>query len=475
MSLSTATPADPQAVDDLHQLSALQLSGLYRSREVSPVEVVQSVLAHIEENEPRLNAFALLDGNAALAAARESAQRWQANAPLSDLDGVPAAVKDNLWVKGWPTLYGSRATSPQDRNWDEDCAAAARLREGGVVLLGKTTTSEFASATLGDSPLNGVTRSPWNTRHSPGGSSGGSAAAAAIGFGPLHVATDGGGSTRVPSSYSGLFGFKPSYGRVPSYPSSHTAATFHVTPMTRTVRDSALLLGLIAQPDRRDFNARQSEPGDWLKDLEQGVKGLRIAYSPALGYVDVDPEVAERVKQALVVFETLGAVVEHAEPGFENPLPIFKALTASAVAHLFTRIPPERHALAGVDLQNTAEFGRSLSAVDYLKAVEAREALARHLADFHQTWDLLITPATPITAPLADYPPGDAGPRTLSPFAYPFNLSRQPAASIPIGLSSKGLPIGLQVVGRPLRDDLVLRAARAYEILHPFVHTARVL
>lgn len=481
--MSTSTDLAPEApaqaparttAPELSQLSAEQLGTLYRQRKASPVEVTQAILQHIEQHEASINAFALLDAESALASARASEKRWLAGTPLSAVDGVPSAIKDLLLAKGWPTLRGSRAVDP-NQAWDEDAPSTARLREQGAVLLGKTTTAEFGWKALADSPLTGVTRNPWNRLHTPGGSSGGSAAAAAIGFGPLQVATDGGGSTRLPSAHSGVFGFKPSFGRAPGYPAAHTGTLFHITPLTRNVRDAALLLNAIAQPDARDFHALPHDGRDWLQDIEKGIAGLRIAFSPDLGYAQVDPEVAALVAAAVRSFTTLGATVDLADPGIEDPLDIHRTLAAAGVARLFDSWPAERRLLAETGFQAVAEKGRALSGADYVDAIQRREALARRLWRFHDEWDLLLTPTTRTAAPLAEGDAGEAAQNAaISPFAYPFNLSQQPAASVPIGFTRAGLPVGLQIVGPRHRDDLVLRAARAFEKLHPFATTDTV-
>lgn len=476
--LSTEAPIATSAATsatDLSQLSALELTQLYREGKASPVEVTEAILAHIATHEPVLNAFAVLDAESALASARASEQRWHDGKPLSAVDGVPVAIKDLLLAKGWPTLRGSRAVDPA-QTWDEDSPATARLREQGAVLLGKTTTAEFGWKALADSPLTGITRNPWNRLHTPGGSSGGSAAAAAIGFGPLQVATDGGGSTRLPSAHSGVFGFKPSFGRIPGYPAAHTGTLFHITPLTRTVRDAALLLNATAQPDLRDFHALDSAGRDWLEGIEQGISGLRIAFSPDLGYARVDPEVAALVARAAQSFTELGATVDLADPGIEeDPLHIHRTLAGAGVARLFATWPAERRLLAEPGFQAVAEQGRAITGADFVAAVQAREALARKLWAFHAQWDLLITPSTTTTAPLAEGHIGNAAQSAaISPFAYPFNLSQQPAASVPIGFTKAGLPVGLQIVGPRHREDLVLRAARAFEQRHPFATTSTV-
>jgi aspartyl-tRNA(Asn)/glutamyl-tRNA(Gln) amidotransferase subunit A len=463
-----ANVSDATSGADVAFLSAVELVELYRQRKLSPVEVTRAILDRIQRLEPKINAFALLDADSALASAERSEQRWYRGEPAGLIDGVPVALKDLILAKGWPTLRGSRAVDP-NQEWNEDSPATARLREHGAVVLGKTTTSEFGWKGLGDSPLTGVTRNPWNIAHTPGGSSGGSGAAAAIGFGPLHVATDGGGSTRLPAAHSGAFGFKQTFGRVPVYPPSQNGTLFHVTPLTRSVRDAALLLDVIARPDLRDWNALPPQEGSWQSGIEEGVKGLRIAYSPALGYATVDPEVAAIVEKAVKVFVDLGAIVERVDPGIEDPLPIFLTFWQAGAAKLVDSFAPERRNLSEAGLLAAAEQGRAIDVVSYIKAIDQREALGRHFSRFHQSWDLLVTPSTAFPASAIDASQADLATRPIrSPFTYPFNLTQQPAASIPAGLTAAGLPVGLQLIGAKFDDAKVLRAARAFEIARPF-------
>ena len=463
-----ANVSDATSGADVAFLSAVELVELYRQRKLSPVEVTRAILDRIQRLEPKINAFALLDADSALASAERSEQRWHRGEPGGLIDGVPVALKDLILAKGWPTLRGSRAVDP-NQEWNEDSPATARLREHGAVVLGKTTTSEFGWKGLGDSPLTGITRNPWNIAHTPGGSSGGSGAAAAIGFGPLHVATDGGGSTRLPAAHSGAFGFKQTFGRVPVYPPSQNGTLFHVTPLTRSVRDAALLLDVIARPDLRDWNALPPQDVAWQSGLEDGVKGLRIAYSPALGYATVDPEVAAIVEKAVKVFVDLGAIVEQVDPGIEDALPIFLTFWQAGAAKLVDSFAPERRNLSEAGLLAAAEQGRAIDVVSYVKAIDQREALGRHFIRFHQSWDLLITPSTAFPASAIDASQADLATRPIrSPFTYPFNLTQQPAASIPAGLTAAGLPVGLQLIGAKFDDAKVLRAARAFEIARPF-------
>jgi aspartyl-tRNA(Asn)/glutamyl-tRNA(Gln) amidotransferase subunit A len=270
-------------MSDHATLPAADLLRLYRSKQLSPVEVVEAALARIERFDGDVNAFCLVDGEGALQAARESEARWQAGKPAGLLDGVPATIKDLVLTKGWPTRRGSKTIDPAGP-WEEDAPVVARLREAGAVLLGKTTTPEFGWKGVTDNPLTGITRNPWNTGRTPGGSSGGAAVAAALGMGALHIGTDGGGSIRIPAGFTGIFGHKPSFGRVPAYPPSPFATVAHVGPMTRTVEDAALMLTVLSKPDARDWFALPYEARDYRIGLHEGIEGLRIAYSPALGY-----------------------------------------------------------------------------------------------------------------------------------------------------------------------------------------------
>ena len=463
MSLVQASPGS-----DLALFDAGALSDAYRSKAVSPVAVIFAVLDRIQCLNGYVNAFAWLDADAALLSAKESERRWYRGEPLSVIDGVPVTLKDLLLVQGWPTRRGSKAVDA-NQAWHEDAPAAARLREQGAVILGKTTTSEFGWKSLTDSPLTGVTRNPWNLAHTPGGSSGGAAVAAALGFGTLHVATDGGGSARLPAALSGVFGFKPTFGSVPAYPPSQNGTLFHVAPITRSVRDAARLLDVITLPDCRDWHALPYQSASWTEVLDDGVKGLRIAFSPGLGYAQVDQEVATIVQTAAKVFIDLGASVELIDPGIDDPIEIFHTLWSAGAAKLLTGLSPEQRALTEPGLQALAEHGRAIDAVTYLQTVERREALGRHFNVFHQKWDLLLTPTTAYPASLIEAPPDDLVARPInSPFTYPFNLTQQPAASVSAGLTTGGLPVGLQIVGAKYGDAMVLRAAHAFEAARPF-------
>jgi aspartyl-tRNA(Asn)/glutamyl-tRNA(Gln) amidotransferase subunit A len=452
-------------------LSAVQLLQLYRSRQLSPVEVTRVVLERIARFDPQVNAFCLVDEERAMAAARASEARWHKGAPCGLVDGVPATIKDLVLTKGWPTLRGSLAIG-RDQPWDEDAPATARLREHGAVLLGKTTTPEFGWKAVTDCTLTGITRNPWDTGKTPGGSSGGAAVAAALGMGALHVGTDGGGSIRIPAGFTGVFGLKPSFGRVPAYPASPFGTVAHVGPITRTVADAALMLSVLALPDGRDWFALPYEGRDYRIGLEDGVRGLRIAFSPTLGYVEVEPEVTDLVASATEAFLELGAVVEQADPGFADTLEIFRYHWYVGAANLLRDFSDDQRLKMDPGLREIAAEGSRIALMDYLSAVKRRAELGAAMRRFHETYDLLLTPTLPLAAFAAgiECPDPTRQPRWFgwAPFSNPFNLTQQPAASVPCGFTSAGLPVGLQIVGPMCADALVLRAARGFEAARPW-------
>jgi len=442
--------------------SASELLAGYASGTLSPVEVTHDVLARAERTSS-LNAFVVLDGERALAEAHASAQRWREGRPRGLLDGVPVSLKDLLLARDWPTRRGSRTTAAEGP-FDVDSPAAARLREHGAVLLGKTTTSEFGLKGLGDSPLTGVTRNPWNPAHTPGGSSAGAVASVAAGVSPLAVGTDGGGSIRVPCALTGLVGLKPTFGRVPTFPAMVVGAPAHVGPIGRTVDDVARLLTVLAGSDDRDPFRLPADGRDYRDGLAQGVAGLRVGVSATLGYADLDPAIRAAFERAARLYRELGAEVEEADPGFASPAPILRTLFVARAAITARGLSGEARALLDPVIAESARAGEALSTVDYLAAEAARVELAGTMAAYHRRYDLLLTPTSAAVAPLVDGSPGAPGtPREQASLAAPFSLTRQPAASVPMGLHPSGLPMGLQIVGRHFEDALVLRAAAAFE------------
>ncbi len=468
---------------ELTDLTAVQLVDGYEKGTFSPVDVVEAALRRCEEIQPSVNAFVRIDADQAREQARKAAGRRQRGEPLGLLDGVPVTVKDILLLRGTPTLRGSKTIGP-DGAWNEDAPSVARLREHGAVFLGKTTTPEFGWKGVTDSPLSGVTSNPYDTSRTAGGSSGGSAAAVALGAGPLSLGTDGGGSVRIPAAFCGVFGLKPTYGRVPLYPASAFGTLAHVGPLTRDAADAALIMDVISGPDPRDWSGAgplhdsfrtaliRTEDGLDLREPGSGVRGLRVAYSPTLGGgTAVAPAVAAAVQQVARRLAELGAHVEEADPGFPDPVEAFHTLWFSGAARVTQPLAAHQRDLLDPGLAEVCALGAGYSALEYLAAVDVRMDLGRRMGLFHETYDLLLTPSLPLTAFEAGVEapgassgaPGAGGGRwtAWTPFTYPFNLTQQPAASLPCGLDDQGLPIGVQLVAARHADALVLRAAHA--------------
>ncbi len=454
--------------DDLNWKTATALLKAYARKKFSPVDAARACIAQIERPDKPINAMCGLHAEETFAQAKASEKRWAKGKPLGPLDGIPVLIKDILLVKGWPTLRGSKTVDP-NQPWENDAPSVARLRESGAVFIGQTTTPEFGWKGVTDSPLTGITRNPWDLSKTPGGSSGGSSAALAAGYAPLALGTDGGGSIRIPAAFTGTFGLKPSFGRVPAWPLSPFGTVAHVGPMTRTVADAALMMNVIAQPDARDWHSLPYDGRDYTATFGKSLKGLRVAYSPRLGFadVDVDPEIAKLVKKAVKVMSSLGAHVEQVDPGFEDPSSCFRILWWSGARALASQLTLEQRKLLDPGLADVVEQSMAISLDDYLNAEKQRGALGILMRTFMEKFDLLLTPALPIPAfeagKLSPVDDGTGKWVDWTPFSYPFNLTQQPAASVPCGFTESGLPAGLQVVGRMFDDATVLRACHAYE------------
>jgi len=456
---------------EIFYFSATKLVELYKSKKLSPVEVANDVLGRIQTVNKFVNAFVKINEETAIIEARESEKRWVAGEPSGLLDGVPITIKDLLITKGSVTGRGSKATvnlAPET----EDAPCVKNLRKNGVVFIGRTTTPEFGWKGVTDSPLTGITRNPWNTNKTPGGSSGGAAVAAALGMGALHIGTDGGGSVRIPAGFTGVFGLKPTASRIAVYPPSPFGTLSHVGPITRTVEDGALMMNVMALPDTRDWFALPPDNFDYRTGLSDLKTGLRIAYSEDLGYAKVDPEVAALVKKGVKVFEDLGAQVDQQDPGFDEPIECFNKIWYWGCHKMLAAYPKETWAEMDPGLLEIAEIGARYSLAVYSQAIDDREKLGRFMNIFHENHDLLLTPALAVPAfdVGLEHPEPGPGKRWAewTPFSYPFNLTGQPAAVVPCGFTRAGLPVGLQIVGRRYSDNLVMQAAAAFEKIHPF-------
>jgi aspartyl-tRNA(Asn)/glutamyl-tRNA(Gln) amidotransferase subunit A len=450
-------------------LGAAELADAYRARTLSPVEVVDACLDAIAARNRELNAFLVIAEEQARAAAHASEARWRQGEPLGALDGVPVTVKDLCATIGLPARSGSLTTP--DAPGVEDAPAVARLKEDGAILLGKTAMCEFGWKGVTDSPLGGVSRNPWDAQRTCGGSSGGAAIAAATGMGALHVGSDGAGSIRIPAAFCGVYGFKATFGRVPSYPPGRMALG-HYGPLTRSVRDAALTLNTITRPDARDATALPYAAIDHCADLDAGIRGWRIAWCPSLCGATPDAEVERLTREAARMLVDLGASVDEIEPPVANPREHFEVMWAASMAQIYRRIPQQRHALLDPGFAAVARAGLDLTANRLLDAVAARLADGTAMNRFHERYDLLVTPQMPTTAFAAgvDFPRDQGMVSWLdwSPYTYLFNWTQQPAASIPCGIASDGLPVALQIAGARFAEQKVLRASRALERARPF-------
>jgi len=445
-------------------MGAEDLVAAFRARSLSPVDVLKDVLERVARMNPWVNAFAAMNPRA-LAAAGESEARWMAGRPMGALDGVPATVKDLLDLAGFATRRGSLTSSTAPMA--QDAPAVMGLKAAGAVILGKTTTTEFGWKSPGDCPLHGITRNPWDRMRTPGGSSSGAGAAAAAHFGPLHIGTDAGGSIRIPAAWCGVVGFKPSFGRVPQWPLGSFSSVAVAGPMTRSVRDAALMFGAMARFDLRDPFCLPDEPRDWLAGIEDGVAGMRVAVMRRMGFAPNLDEAGEAaLLRAARLLEEQGAIVEDASPELPDTREIFGRVWGVALARTAAGLSAEQQGMLDEGIMEIARREGGMSAVDFLAAEAMRIQAAHVMARFHQRYDLVICPTTPGAAPAADQPtirPHEALWRDWAPWTFAFNLTRQPAVTVPVGLDGDGMPRGVQVAAAVYRDDLALRGARALE------------
>jgi aspartyl-tRNA(Asn)/glutamyl-tRNA(Gln) amidotransferase subunit A len=450
-------------------ISAEAMLTEFARRRLTPVDVLQAVTERIARLNPALNAFVLMNPKA-LDAAAESAMRWRSGRPIGPLDGVPVTVKDLLDLAGFPTRRGSRTTPVEPV--PDDAPLVASLRAAGAVIVGKTTTTEFGWKSPGDCPLNGITRNPWNAEYTTGGSSSGAGAAGAAGFGPLHVGTDAGGSVRIPAAWCGLVGLKPTYGRIPQWPTSAFASVSCAGPMTRTVRDAALMFSVMAQYDLRDPFCLPTDGRDWRDGIEAGVAGLTIGILRRPGFdAPADADAIAAVERAAHLLSDAGAAVEEASAELPDTSVIFERVWAAVLARLVVSTPTQLVDLLDPGIREVAAQFGGMTAAEFMDGEIARAQVGHVMARLHQRYDLLLCPTVPAGPPLADAPTSDpvrALNTAWAPWTFTFNLSRQPAITVPMGARANGLPNAVQIAAAQFRDDLVLRAARAIEVAAPF-------
>ena len=459
---------------DLCFAPATLLSRLIRDRALSPVEIVTAILERIEAINPVLNAYYVVFAEEALDQARQAERAVMLGEPLGPLHGIPFSVKDFIMTEGVRTPAGSFIH--EHRVPDFDAPAVTRLKAAGGIFLGKTTMPEFGWKAVSESPLYGITHNPWKLGWNAGGSSAGAGAACAAGLAPLHLGTDGAGSIRIPAAFNGIFGFKPQYGRIPHYPISNSDHSSHMGPMTRTVSDAALMLSVLAGRHDWDHFTLDSPAGDYLTDLERSVRGLRIAYSPNLGYLPVDEEVAKPVREAVEVFTQLGCNVEEVDPRWGNLVDVLMLYWRANFAGNLAPFLPKWEDRMDPALVTCIKEGFAITAAEYIQARGRKYAYWDQVRPFFETYDLLLTPTTSVAAFPSDrlYPShfAEHGWDWLqwAGFSYPFNFTGQPAATCPAGFTPDGRPVGLQIIGRRCDEMAVLQAARAFERMRPWAH-----
>ncbi|MDB5526270.1 MAG: glutamyl-tRNA amidotransferase [Rhizobium sp.] len=481
----------PDEKTQLCFLPATELAARIGRREVSPVEVVEAYLKRIEARNPVINAYTLLLADQAMDAARAAEKAVMAGKPLGPLHGVPVGIKDLDDVAGVPTSMGSRAV--HNRVPKNSAAAIQRLQDAGAIVLGKTNSPEFGHKGITDNLRFGPTSTPWKIGYNSGGSSGGSAAAVADGMAALAQGTDGGGSVRIPASFSGTVGFKPSFGRIPSVTRpdaflwSHPLV--HIGPLARTVADAALMTSVMAGPHSRDPLTLPDDGTDYVRGAAGAAKPFRVAYSPRLGNFPVDPSVAAVVRQAVEALKASGVEVDEVEPDFKAD--------HNELAHLWVRIIAVHYgAIAahwkqeGIDLlgkhadeltpqfRQMLEDAQKISAVDHALDDVLRTGVFDGLEDIFDGYDLILSPTLAIP-PVRNAGDGNTiGPvvingETVEPLigwcmTYPINFTGHPAISVPAGLTPEGLPVGLQIIGRRHADETVLAFASRFERLRPW-------
>ncbi len=451
---------------------ATELVRMIRDKSVSPLEVMRAAIARAEALNPRLNAICTPTFDEAMSAAKAAEDAVMRGRPLGILHGVPTSIKDLALTRGVRTMAGSHIH--RDRVPEIDHVHVERLRAAGAISLGKTTVSEFGWSGVSNSPLTGITHNPWRHGMNAGASSAGAAVCAAAGIGPIHQGSDGAGSIRMPAAFCGVYGLKPSHGRVPYWPTPANGLISHVGPITRTVADAALMLQALAGPDDRDMTSLEAAPDDFVSRLDEGIAGLKVAYSPDLGYLKVDAEVAGPVRKAIAAFEELGCKVEEVQPGWDNPIEMEHMHFSASFAGRLGPLLDEWAYRMDPGLVALVKHGLQFSAAQVCQLDERRLVLYDKVRALFERYDLLLTPALSVVAfpaerlmpPHWEQHPWDW--MRWAGFSYPFNLTWLPAATCPCGFTPAGLPVGLQIVAGRHRDLRVLQASRAFERIRPW-------
>jgi aspartyl-tRNA(Asn)/glutamyl-tRNA(Gln) amidotransferase subunit A len=460
------------ADDEFTWLSAVELASAIRARKISPVELTRAVFARIEKHNPALNAFVTIAAEEALCSAAKAEEAVMRGDKLGPLHGVPLHVKDNLYVAASRTTFGSKLF--EKNVTADDCPAVRRLRAAGMIVIGRTNTPEFGWKGVTDNRVFGITRNPWNLQLTPGGSSGGAAAAVAAGLGPIGIGTDGGGSLRIPASFCGVVGFKASFGRIPNWPGSAGALLRHIGPITRTVADIAVVLDVSTGPDPTDLLSLPTAGIGFSEELPKGIRGRRIAYCPDLGYARVDPEVATICQRAAERFAETGAHVEPVKLDWRDPYEAWSVFFFGTAAATLEKKLADQGDLLDPGLRRVVEQGLKLRGVEFANAHAARHEFWEQARRVYEKYDLLLSPTLAVPPFAVGQDDADRlggerlGPLQWTRFTYPFNLTGQPVASVPAGWTKSGLPVGLQIIGDRYADLLVLQAARAWEQVRPW-------
>lgn len=456
----------------LHYTPATELITRVRDKSLSPVELMKATIARAETLNARLNAICTPTFDTAIEQARAAEAMVMRGEALPPLHGIPTTIKDLALTRGVRSMAGSHIFAT--RIPEIDHAHVERMRSTGMISIGKTTTSEFGWSGVSSSPLTGITHNPWKHGMNAGASSAGAAVCAAAGIGPVHQGSDGAGSIRMPAAFCGVYGIKPSHGRIPYYPMPQNGLISHVGPISRTVGDAALMLQAIAGPDDRDMTTIDAPPEDYVGHLDNGIAGLKVAYSPDLGYLQVDGEVAAPVRDAVKAFEEAGCSVEEVDPGWGDPIQMEHCLFSVTIAMMYGGFENEWGNKMDPGLVAIIDHGRKYSGEEYARAAGERLLYYDKVRAFFERYDLLVTPSLSVAGFPADrlipehWEQHDWDWLRWAGFSYPFNLTWLPAATCPCGFTKNGLPVGLQIVAGRNRDLRVLQASRAFELARPW-------